>query len=233
MALLRLALLIAVMASLFAVLGSSLQPDGLQPGRKRLAARTSTQPFMCQKILRVLAGAAAVTAAVTGDTQTAISRNCYRKKHLGELEEEALTFKQREFGESTRSWKIAFLHQKYGEMNSSQLKSKLGELRAALRKDGGTKNATRRLAASSKPLSRCRPENLAAFCVGKTKSAMQPKSRCRESFDKWRGSAELDAELWAWFVDRLATNMTRVSSREIQHVATQYSNAVLRDWKSD
>ena len=80
MALLRLALLIAVMASLFAVLGSSLQPDGLQPGHKRLAARTSQQPFICQKILRVLAGAAAVTAAVTCDTLPQISRTCYRKK---------------------------------------------------------------------------------------------------------------------------------------------------------
>ena len=190
------------MASLWAALGSNLQPDGLQPGRKRLAAKTSQQPFICQKILRVLAGAAAVTAAVTCDTVPPISRICYRKKNRGELAEEALRFKQ-QHTEGARYWQLAFLLERYGEMNSNELKKKRNELRSAIRKDGGTKmfnnSDAGRLAASSK---KCRPENLAAFCVGKTKSALQPKSRCRDYSDKWRGSAELDAELWSWFVDR-------------------------------
>ena len=82
MALLRFAFLIAVMASLFAALGSSLRPDGLQPGDRRLAARRSQQPFMCQKILRVIAEAVAMTAAVTGDTVAPRnSSNKIKRKH--------------------------------------------------------------------------------------------------------------------------------------------------------
>ena len=184
MALLRFAFLIAVMASLFAALGSSLRPDGLQPGDRRLAARRSQQPFMCQKILRVIAEAVAMTAAVTGDTVAPISRNCYRKKHLEELAEEALKFKQQD-KEETRYLRLAFLREKYGDMKSSQLKSKQNELRSALRPDGGKKTSTTRLAASSNKSSRC--EDLAVFRVGSTRSALQPKSRTRDYSEKWRG----------------------------------------------
>ena len=212
------------MASLVAALGASLRSDGLQPGNRQ-RSRRSQQPFMCQKILRVIAVVAAVGQ---GDKVAPISRTWYRKQSLEELAEEVLKFKQQTG--NTRYWQLAFLHEKYADMNSSQLKSKRNELRSALKLDGGT---SRRLEASSNNLSRRRPEALAAFSAGFTRSALPARSRRRDCTVRWRCSADIDAELWCWFVDRLATNKTRVSTLEIRHAANQYSNAILDAWRHD
>ena len=122
----------AVMSSLFAAIGSRLRPDGLQPGKRERGPRRQ-QPFLCQKILRVIGGVSAVTA----EADALKTRRVYRKQFLHELAEEALTFKKD--NEDQRYWRQAFLREKYGDMTATNLKSKLGELRAALRPDGGTK----------------------------------------------------------------------------------------------
>ena len=212
------------MASIFVAIGASLRPDGLQPG-KGTHIRRSQQPFMSQKILRVFAGVAAVAGAATG---APLTRTCYRKQSLEDLAAEALEFKDRERG--TRFWRGAFLYEKYGEVNLSQLHSKQNELRAALKHGPGR---SRRLEASSSTLRQRRPLHLAAFSFGVAKSELRPKTRCRDYIGKWRPSADIDAELWCWFVDRLETNKTRVSLQEILNEANQYANAILTAWRLD
>ena len=50
---------------------------------------------------------------------------------------------------------------------------------------------------------------------------------------KWRISEDLDAELWGWFVDRLAKNKTRVSTQEIMTEANVYADAIRKAWRLD
>ena len=108
-------------------------------------------------------------------------------------------------------------------MNASQLKAKQNELRAALKLKSGV---------PTRPGGR-RPREPEAFSAGSTRSRLQCKTRCRDYNDKWRPSADIDAELWCWFVDRLATNKARISTREIMHEATLYSNAAINAWRLD
>ena len=174
-------LLIAWMASIFAAIGASLRPDGLQPG-KGTHIRRSQQPFMSQKILRVFAGVAAVAGAATC---APLSRTCYKKQSLDDLAAGALEFKGRE---GTRYWRSGFLCQKYGEMNARQLRSKRNEFRAALKPSTHSHPGSTRLAASSNTKRRRRPLNPAAFSYGLTKSALRVGTRCRDYIAKWRPS---------------------------------------------
>ena len=175
--------------------------------------------------MRVFAGVAAVAGAATG---APLTRNSYRKQSLEALAAEALEYKDRE--KDTRYWRSAFLCEKYGEMNLSQLHSKRNELRAALKHGPGRRG---RLAASSSTLRQSRPLDPAAFSFGVAKSGLHTKTRCRDNIGKWRPSADIDAELWCWFVDRLEKNKTRVSGREILNEATQYANAIRTAWRLD
>ena len=172
----------------------------------------------------MFAGVAALAGAAPS---VPLTRLCYRKQSLEELAAEALEFKDREKG--TRYWRGAFLYEKYGEMNLTQLHSKRNELRAALKQGPGS----RRLAASSDTLKRHRSPTPAAFSFGVAKSKLRPKTRCRDYIGKWRPSAKIDAELWWWFVDRLKKNNTGVSAQEVINVANQYANAILTAWRLD
>ena len=84
------------MASLFAALGARLRPDcsdGSQPEKKR-PTRSRQNPFLCQKMMQVVAGVAAVAGVATSATVTPVARSCYKKRALEELAEEVLTYRQ-------------------------------------------------------------------------------------------------------------------------------------------
>ena len=213
----------AVMSSLFAAIGSRLRPDGLQPGKRGRGPRRQ-QPFLCQKILRVIGGVSSVTA----EADALKTRRVYRKQFLHELAEEALTSKKD--NEDTRYWRQAFLREKYGDMTTTNLKSKLGELRAALRPDRRKEDP---LFAHVPNPSGPRCERVAAFRKGASRSALPRNAICRYNIEGWRCAAEIEEALWCWFVDRLRTNKTRVCTLEIIHVANQYSNAIINDWRKD
>ena len=184
----------------------------MQPG-KGTHIRRSQQPFLSRRWSR---------APLPLD----------RIKPLEVLAAEALEFKDGQKGRCR--WRGTFLYEKYGWMNFSQLRSKRKELTYAINhrwKYGPGRS--RRLEASSSTLRQSRPLDLAAFSFGVAKSGLHTKTRCRDNIGKWRPSADIDAELWCWFVDRLEKNKTRVSGREILNEATQYANAIRTAWRLD
>ena len=56
--------------------------------------------------------------------------------------------------------------------------------------------------------------------------------RRRAAFGRGGFCPELDEEVWSWFVDRLATNKTRVGAAELMNVAENYKSAILADWRT-
>ena len=155
-------------------------------------------------------------------------RTCYLKVDVQKLATDAIAFRDRARAQKIRYWRKEFITERWGALTGRELKAKHNQLRAALlqyRKTGETWK--QRLSASDK-MKRSRTETrntgTPAVIPSLRKKAPHPRKRLCE---------ELDEEVWHWYVDRLATNKTRVTTEELIGTADMYKAAIMEKWRLD
>ena len=216
------------MASFFSVLGSTLRGTPAKPSR----------PPNCHPIRKLFGAIAAFQALHAGGhvhpflpdnglqpaacSQTECTRASYTKGSLRSLAGEALSFKEKGDGQHhSRYWQTAFLLHKHGAMMPADLKCRRRELRAALRE------------VSERPLVLDDSRRVRGPCVERLNAKGETgrgERRRRKPFARERLCPELDDEVWAWFVDRLQHNKTRIYQGEITRIASSYCDALRKDW---
>ncbi len=164
--------------------------------------------------------------------RTGVKRKSYHTDQLRELAEEAREWKiMNDVPHTPKNgkWMAAFLVAKHGAvLPAEEYKAKHLELRAATKVVLPERLAARPATKGWTPRPGC--------CGGGLRlTSCRPvakRERRRRPFARTRFCQELDEEVWLWFVDRLATNKTRVGVREIVNAASSYKNAVLADWRA-
>ena len=164
------------------------------------------------------------------------TRAAYNRCTLRALGQEAVRWLQAEEA-STRCWRLPFLIHKYGILSPGEANLRRKQLDRALRlvrlNPNGRAGAACSQAASRLTPSHCdpRPTNARPGVRNCDKRKVAPSRRLRREYIRRPICAELMDELFQWFVDRLATNKTRVGTSTLIHVACNYKNAVLNDWR--
>ena len=155
------------------------------------------------------------------------SRRTYLREDLRRLGAEAWKFKENA-PKNERSWQVQFLISRYGALDPKSFTARQLELRAALKAIGPNELVAHRNTAAPS-LTRNAPGT-----VNPTGRPRRVENRNRK--DKYHERtglcAELEDELWRWFVDRVAHNKTRVWAAEITRQAVSYKQAIMEDWKT-
>ena len=222
------------MASVFESIRAALCPDpgtGRGPRRDEKAPRKANTMF--SRLLKSVVAVCGIASAPSHGfqpEQPGLSRRSYCRDKLRKLGEEALRFRDENSKDNPQNWgwRVAFIRLKHGELLPASLREKKNELQAAVRLAVGKQYA---LQAGSGTL-KSRP--YASGC-GQRRTGVKtiiPSLQKRRPFSRRQKCPEMEHEVWAWFVDRLATNKTRVTKQEIFTVATSYQKVILEDWKT-
>ena len=217
------------MSTLFDILGNAL--TGAAESNAKHAARNRSAPRsagVMGKMLKLLTLACAATPCELACSQM-LPRRSYSRKDMETLAKDALEFK--ESHQHYRYWQREFLFSKHGkDLLPSQMRSNQRELKAALRHGRAITQGT---ASRYNATQSVRPYVSGALEKQFAKPCADARHRKRVKYDRTnRKCQELDQEVWRWFVDRLATNKSRVSTTELMVTAETYKQTVLQDWRT-
>ena len=145
-------------------------------------------------------------------------RRSYNLAELQKLAVAASTFKEKCAAQGVYRWKNEFLYAHFGQLPvGPELQSMLS---AAMKLEAFK---TKRLAANTR--GEKRSGGICATMI------VPDRRRRRACYDRLVFCQELDDEVWHWFVDRLAANKTRVTTKEITAKAAMYAAAVEEEWR--
>ena len=217
------------MATLFDLLGNALTRSAERNAKHAASKRSAPRAAgVMGKMLKLLTLACAAVPSEVACSQM-LPRRSYARRDMETLAKEALEFK--ESHQQYRFWQREFLFSKHGkDLLPSHMRGKQCELKAALRHGRAiTQGTASRYVAPSD----VRPYASGAGTQQFAKPRAEPSNRKRVKYDRTnRKCQELDEEVWVWFVDRLATNKSRVCTTEVMTTAESYKQAVLQDWRT-
>jgi hypothetical protein len=232
------------MTSIFAKIGEALRPAPEEPPAPARRRQKTSGNNLLTRLLGYVAGVC--NAADGSGSQQAdalldglqpggvLTRRSYAKGKLSNLAKEALRFKEKQEEQNGHLafWRVSFIHSKFGDLPRAELKARQMELRAALQEHRRHPEGISRSSGLQPDDLDCRPERSGA---GEKQLCRQSRvyacERKRAKYARQRICEELDNEVWNWFVDRLATNKTRIWTSQIILVAQKYADTVKDDWR--
>ena len=230
------------MTSIFSKIGEALRPEPqARPAPARGRQKTSGNN-MLKRLLGYFAGGCAADEsglqqeeAFLGGLQPegVLTRRSYAKGKISKLAEEALRFKEKQQLQEGHlaCWRVNFIYHKFGDLSRAERKTRQKELRAALNEHNKQPEGIPRKSGLQPDLG-CRPGRSGAGqqSAGQ-RSRVCADNRKRAAYPRQRLCEELDNEVWNWFVDRLATNKTRIWTSQIILVAQNYADSVKDEWR--
>ena len=232
------------MTSIFAKIGEALRPAPEEPPAPARRRQKTPGNNLLTRLLGYVAGVCNAADgsgsqqedALLGGLQPGglLTRRSYAKGKLSNLAKEALRFKEKQEEQDGHLafWRISFIHSKFGDLPRAELKTRQMELRAALQEHKRHPEGISRSSGLQPDDLDCRPERSGA---GEKRLCRQSRvyagERKRAKYARQRICEELDNEVWNWFVDRLATNKTRIWTSQIILVAQNYADTVKDEWR--
>ena len=201
------------MLSLFSAFGLALEPlpNQLPEQLPRFVPLAADEGRCAAPLAQCGLQPGGAACSQVGAGKGTLKRRAYLKAPLENFGQEASAYRDTKQG-IQRYWARNFLFEKFGPMGKRELAERSLELRAAM-----LEVAKMRHRAGLNPMHYDKRGQKSA-----SNKTVQPCKRKRAPFERGRLCEDLDDEVWGWFVDRLATNKTRVSTDELLRVAEEY-----------